>query len=84
MQSQRHILLLGSGLMAESVAKHILLRPEVNFIMIQRTTYMSPVTFRNKQKNFKINSVPIDAPTPKLTLPILTHLDHWSKRHKLS
>jgi len=32
MQNTRNILLLGSGLMAESVAKHILSRPEVNLV----------------------------------------------------
>ena len=29
MQEKKHILLLGSGLMAESVAKYLLKRPEV-------------------------------------------------------
>jgi hypothetical protein len=32
MQKQRHILLFGSGLMAEAVVKYLLKRPEVTYI----------------------------------------------------
>lgn len=64
MNTTRHVLLLGSGLMAESVAKHILSRPEVAFF-ISRIMFMLPVILKNRQRSYKKNLELIDAPFQK-------------------